>query len=307
VSLWKRIAPVVAAAAALIAAIAGGLLWYRARPTPTADLMKRLPTRDALLLCVDFDALRRGGILQMLDAAKPAEDPDYQSFVRETHFDYRRDLDLAVVSFAPAGKFMLVRGRFDWKSLEEYAREKGGGCTHSFCRMQGSARERQISFFPVQSGLMALAVSPDQYAARRLEESPTGQSSATPTAPIWLSIPSSMLRSGEGLPSGTRMFVRGMDQAESVVLTFSAEGDRIAAHLDVQCRDEHAAAEIASQLASTTSRLRDMIEREHMKPNPADLSGVLTSGSFRTEGARVVGYWPIERSFVENLLGGGAG
>jgi hypothetical protein len=45
-----------------------------------------------------------------------------------------------------------------------------------------------------------------------------------------------------------------------------------------------------------------MIEREHQKPNPVDLSGVLTSGTFRSEGRRVAGTWPIERAFIENLF-----
>jgi hypothetical protein len=47
-----------------------------------------------------------------------------------------------------------------------------------------------------------------------------------------------------------------------------------------------------------------LIEREHQKPNPADLSGFLTSGAFRSEGLRVSGYWRITRALIENLLGG---
>jgi hypothetical protein len=34
------------------------------------------------------------------------------------------------------------------------------------------------------------------------------------------------------------------------------------------------------------------------------LSGFLTSGAFRSEGARVSGYWPIARALIENLMGG---
>jgi len=47
------------------------------------------------------------------------------------------------------------------------------------------------------------------------------------------------------------------------------------------------------------------MERERQKPTPADLSGVLTSGIFRNEGRRVLGYWPIERAFVQSVLGPG--
>ena len=46
--------------------------------------------------------------------------------------------------------------------------------------------------------------------------------------------------------------------------------------------------------------------RERQTPNPADFSGVLTSGAFSSQGRRVVGHWPIERSFVQYVLGGGA-
>ena len=44
---------------------------------------------------------------------------------------------------------------------------------------------------------------------------------------------------------------------------------------------------LAAELNKTTGLLRDMIEREHQKPNPADLSGFLTSGAFQSSGARV--------------------
>jgi hypothetical protein len=47
-----------------------------------------------------------------------------------------------------------------------------------------------------------------------------------------------------------------------------------------------------------------MLEREHQNPGPAELAGILASGSFRSEGRKVLGYWPIERAFVESLLGG---
>jgi len=75
----------------------------------------------------------------------------------------------------------------------------------------------------------------------------------------------------------------------------------------VRCRNSQDADDLVMQLTRTTAMLRQMIEREHHTPNPADLSGVLTSGSFRSEGLRVFGYWPIERRFVENMLGGGQG
>jgi len=303
VALKSRIGLIAVAGAVAIASIAG-VVWYRARALAPAALLARLPAANALVFSIDFEQLRRAGILQMLDKSKTAEDPDYVSFIQKTNFNYRVDLNLAVAAFAPTGKFMLLVGRFDWKALRAYAASQGGGCDGDLCRMQGSTAERRISFFPLRSNLMALAVSPDDSAALRLNTAASSPDAQIPGAPIWLSIPTAMLRSGENLPDGTRMFARSVGQAETVTLAFAPEGQRLAARLDVLCRNEVDAADVALQLQRVTTVLRTMIARENQKPNPSDLSGVLTAGSFRPQGRRVYGYWPIERTFVENVLAG---
>jgi len=290
--------------AAVCGASVWGVAWYRSRSIGTAALLRRMPAEDALVAYIDFSELRRGGVLQLLDGSKGGEDPEYRSFVRQTQFDYQNDLDAALVAFAPTGRFLLLKGRFDWKSLRAYVESQGGKCVNALCRMTGSTPERRISFFPVRSNLMALAVSPDESAALRLESAVSGPDTQLPDAPVWLSIPTSVLKSGAGLPAGTRVFARGMERAETVTLAFAPEGQGLAARLDVRCRDERDAADLASQLTSTTNLLRETMQRERQKPNPAALSGVLTSGAFRNEGRRVLGYWPIERAFVENVLGG---
>jgi hypothetical protein len=63
---------------------------------------------------------------------------------------------------------------------------------------------------------------------------------------------------------------------------------------------------MAAELTKATAMVRDFIEREKQTPNPADFSGVLTSGTFAAQGRRVTGQWPIERAFVRNILSGGA-
>lgn len=50
--------------------------------------------------------------------------------------------------------------------------------------------------------------------------------------------------------------------------------------------------------------LRESFPNEYRAPNPADLTGVLAVGSFEQVDSRVAGYCPIERVFVQNLLGG---
>ena len=285
------------------AILAGGILWYRAQPFTTAHLLARLPADNALVLSVDFRALRRAGILQLLDGAAAGQDPEYRSFVRETGFNYQRDLDRALAAFAPTGKFFLLEGRFDWPRLRAYAAAQGGGCERDLCRMQGSQPDRRISFFPLRSDAMALAVSPDASAALRMANPAPGAPAVPSAAPVWLSVPVATLRAGDNLPVGTRMFAHSVGEAESVTLSFAPENRRLAAKLDVLCRSEIDAADAALELTRITNLLAELIAREHQTPNPADLSGVLSAGSFRSEGKRVYGYWPIQPGFVENLFG----
>jgi hypothetical protein len=292
----------------LISALCGftlwGVIWYRSRALSPAAMLKRLPTDDAVVLYVDFSRLRAGGILQLLNGSKVGEDPEYQAFVRKTDFDYKQDLDTAIVAFAPNGKFLLLKGRFDWKSLKSYVIGNDGRCNNSFCKMTGSAPDKRISFFPMQSNLMAMAVSDDESAALRMNNVDPREDAEIPNAPIWVSIPPSVVKSGQSLPAGTQMFARSLEHARAVTLAAVPEGDHFAIKLNVRCANEGDATALAADLNKTTGMLRELIEREHQKANPADLSGFLTSGAFRGEGARVSGYWQVSRALVENLLGG---
>ena len=294
-----------AVAVGLCAGAIGGVAWYRARNARPAALMSRMPVREAVILYVDFAALRNRGLLQMLGGARTQEEPEYQAFVRRTGFNYQQDLDAALVAFAPRAKYFLLRGRFDWAALRAYAAAEKGACQDSVCRMPGSTPERRISFFPLQGDVMALAVSPDAWAVRSLSARGAAPGLELSDAPVWISLPAAVLRSGEGLPTGTRMFARGVENAEGATVSIGPDGQRFAARLKVRCQSEGDAAATAAELRKTTALLGELIARERHQPNPADLSGVLTAGTFRSEGRSVSGYWPIERAFVDSLLSGG--
>jgi hypothetical protein len=291
----------------LVAIITGGAVftavWLRSRPIGVAAQLRRMPERNAVVFFLDFAALRRAGVLRLLEGSQVAEDADYRRFAQKINLDWREDLDSAMIALAPSGKYMLVRGRFDWKSLRAYVLGAHGECNAGGCRLPGSTPERHISFLQLQSGLMALAVSPDDdWAVHRIEKSGSGPDPEIPDAPFWVRIPGAVLKSNGDLPSGTRMFAHSVEQADTVTLMLVPASERLEARLDVACRNDRDASDMAADLTRVTAMLRDMIEREHQKPNPADLSGVLTSGSFHSDGRRVLGSWPIEHAFVQNLL-----
>jgi hypothetical protein len=292
----------------LIAAVCGlaigGMVWHHSTTLTPEALLKRMPATDALVMWVDFAALRRAGFLQLLAGAKSAEDPEYQSFVYATRFDYMNDLDSAMVSHPRSGDwYFLVSGRFDWKSLRAYVAREHGQCINSLCRVVGSTPDRHISFLPLRRDLMAMAVSTDQWAVNDLAAARPGPYAPMPEGLAWLRFPGSLPKSAANLPDGVSSFARIIENAPSVTVSFAPEAGRLAAKLEVLCRNPQQANDLAAQLAATTELARSLFAREHQTPNPADFSGLVTSGAFRTEGSRLLGTWPIERAFVQNLLG----
>lgn len=286
-----------------------GLEYYRSRQLANiAGVLKRLPTAHATVLHVDVSSLRRSGLLERLSASDVVEEPEYRAFVARTGFNYKKDLDSATVAFAPEGVFFILKGRFDWNSLKEYVARERGSCRSGLCEMTGSKPERIISFLPLRSEVMGMAVSPSPGAASLLRKaSDRTRPVAAPAEPLWVSFPPSSLREFEQLPPGTRSFARAMQSADQVLLSLGADGEKLHASLLVDCRSETDARTLAAHLSKTTDLLRSMILREKQTPNPSDLSGVLTSGVFRQEGTRVHGKWPLGPGFLENMLSGRGG
>jgi hypothetical protein len=281
-----------------------GIMWYRSRALTVAKMLQRMPVQDALVFYIDFNELRRGGILAELGGSRMSEDLDYKRFVSQTEFDYTQDLDSALVAFAPAGKYMLLRGRFEWTSLKKYVQAENGSCNNMLCRMNGSVPERHISFLPVQKTLMALAVSNDESAALRMTEVASGQDPEIPNAPVWVSLPPSIVRSGPKLPDDAQRFAKSLEHAESTTLEFVVEGSHYAAKLSVRCTNEQDAAMLQAELTQATAALLRNLELNHHKPDPLELAGVLCAGTFTNQGRRVFGHWAIEKEFLQNLLAG---
>ena len=287
----------------LCGVVLGGAYIYRSRNLAPAAMLKRLPRNDSVILYIDVAALRNMGVVDKLfDNASVRQDPEYQSFIQKIDFDFRHDLDTVMAAFAPTGKYMLLRGRFDWRALKDYVISQDGHCNNAVCKMVGSAPDRRISYFPLQRDMMALAVSPDEAASDRMNAVDQRPDAELPNAPVWLMIPGSVLRSGQSFGTGTRIFADKLERAQSAILWIATKGDKLVAKMDVRCNSVADAVQAASDLTKATNLARRVIESENQTPNPADLSGLLTSGKFHNEGTKVLGEWPIEQVFLENML-----
>jgi hypothetical protein len=285
-----------------VAAVAVARWWRISLPYDAARMVSALPAGKATVVYLDTEQLRRSGLLALLAGSKAAEEADYRKFVDETGLHYRTDLDALAASFADNQFYATLRGRFRWKQLTAYAASQGGECHYSVCTMLGSAADRNISFYPLKSDVLALAVSSDPRAMSSIVSGLKHQ--IVPHDPFWISVAAATFDRPEAFPAGTRAFLSPLAHAEKVIFAAGPQGDRLQLRLEVACATPEAAAELVKQFSTVTGLLKSMIEREHMTPNPRDLSGVLVAGTFEQRQSTVIGTWPVERGFVEALASG---
>jgi hypothetical protein len=285
-------------------AITGFYFYRNSGGYGAGEMASYLPLGDGALVYIDVDAMRRSGVLDLIAGKKAAADLEYQSFLDQTKFDYRDDLDAVVALFKGDQVFMTVRGRFDWKSLMRYANRHGGSCTNGFCTTEGSKPERRISFYPIRSDLMGLAVSRDGWAAYEISRKTGRLPVDPPHQPVWAILTGPMLKNLTSLPSGTGPFTAALENAGEMVFTASEQGGQFELGVKVICQTPDKASLLLNELQMNTDRLRRKFSEEHKEANPDDLSGILSAGTFRREEREVIGLWPVRRAFVEAVAGG---
>ncbi len=268
------------------------------------SMIQCLPPDQATHMYIDVSALRGAGVMGLVAGTKTEEEPDYRRFVEQTGFDYRNDLEAIAAAFFHGGSYFTVRGRFDWKKLSEYAKSQAGDCQASVCSMPASDRGRYISFYPLSSNVLAMAVSTEQRGVNMIAPGQWKSPPALPPDPVWISAPAFAFSDVKNLPAGAQAFLSPLAQAERVVFAVGPDGPRFRIHVDASCATLDSAAAVAKKMNDTTDLLKKMLEREKMTPNPRDLSGVLVAGSFEQQDKRVVGNWPVERGFLESFASG---
>ena len=219
-------------------------------------------------------------------------------------FDYARDIDALVGQGDSSQLFFVLRGRFNWTKLRQYANGHGGSCQNEICRAPTSRPGRFASFLEIQPNVLALALSADPAAVVALSPRRISGGQAIPTAPVWLQVGHSVLSDPKSLPLAVRIFAMALESTDSVLLSIQP-GDTTESPFKLKmtavCRNGVIADTTRKQLEIQTRMLGIELEREHQRPSPADLSGLLTSGSFQVVENSVVGTWPIHRELLAQL------
>jgi hypothetical protein len=283
------------------AATLGAWLWLNhQRGGALPSLVSHLPSQNATMGFASVAALRQSGLLRP-DTNPANREPDYDAFIRKSGFNWETDLDALVWSFTPDARFFFVTGRFDWQRLEEFVRQEGGECRDGFCTIAGSQPDRQISFFPWRSHVMALAVSPDRYAADRLRLD-YRHSFESPESPFWLHLDGAALRDANPLAPGLKGFLRLLERTQHATIYLAPDGDAFRLELRAHCDNQEVAASTSQEFAKLTDWLNKLLAIEKQQPTETELAAVLATGKFTAEGPTVVGTWPVSRNFLAGLL-----
>lgn len=157
-------------AVSLCATVAAALLiyffWFRSPAGARNYLLSLMPDDAQAVLFVDENGLRHAPVFADLlaRAPKPEAEPEYRQFVRETGFDYEKDLFAVAIAFEKQGPqqtfFAVADGRFDQEKMKAYAAKNGSsqrsGAMEIFSvPMSGAASPLNFAF--LQGGRVAVS------------------------------------------------------------------------------------------------------------------------------------------------------
>src|SRR2546422_5125725 len=132
---WIRLAAIVAVLGAAV--VLGYREWSVQNGTAREEALALMP-RDAIaILFADFDELRQAPFVARLYAwaSKPQADADYAQFLKETGFDFERDLERITIAVEKRGQdstlFAILDGKFDRQKISAYALKDGSAAKTS--------------------------------------------------------------------------------------------------------------------------------------------------------------------------------
>ena len=158
---------------------------------PPPDILSQLPADAPVVAYIDAANLRKlqnSPLAAALGLASPGPqaDRDYANFVRDTGFDYTRDLDHAAIAIWPASfgnspkdinanrALVIADGRFDQQKIWSYVDRGGGAAGVAVSEAPGSVRvvsgNPTISFEFLSPTRMALASGDRDDMVRKLAD-----------------------------------------------------------------------------------------------------------------------------------------
>ena len=300
---WQFVLLLLLVAAATVVAV---FEFRRINLETPGQLVAVLPHRDSVVFFVNVGLLRDAGVLGDIAGPTSGQEKDYRDFVAQSHFDYQRDLDRVAGTFNHGEVFLVIEGRFDWGRLREYAKTHGGNCAN-ICWVSASSPGRWISFFPISSRLMGLAVSANQKAVYAFGPVSNHQPKAeeVPSGLAWLEVPRAVLRNPPDLPPSTQGFVQSLGGAQSLSLSLAyspLSGGTTEVTMDALFDSAAQASAIRDQLAAATELVKRTAADRGVEGDSAVLAAMLTSGRFTASNGHVKGTWTARPELLNAIF-----
>jgi len=165
---WIGLAALVVCLSA--AAFFGYRKWDAQNGSTRAGTLAMMPPDASAVLFVDFSELHQAPFFAQLYAwaPKPQVDEDYAQFVKDSGFDYERDLDRVAIAVEKRGQdsalFAILDGKFDRQRISAYARKNGSAAKTSVREVFSvpvSGAAKKISFAFLQNDRIALTNDSD--------------------------------------------------------------------------------------------------------------------------------------------------
>ncbi len=145
-----------------------------------AEVLDYMPAGASAVFFADLADLRASAFLKELFAWAPRTqiDAEYAQFLRETGFDYERDLDRLAIAMEKHGQevtlIAVADGRFDRKKIAAYAAKSGNIETRDgreIFSVPASASSRQVTFTFLRNDRIELTNAPGivEHAGERSE------------------------------------------------------------------------------------------------------------------------------------------
>ena len=306
--------------AVVLAAGTAWVLWRQKRDQ--VILFDRLPGENLALLHLDVGRLRQAAALAPLLRARVDPDPDYSAFVKQTGFDYQRDLDAAAICYLPDRVYLLARGRFDPPRLRQYALAQGGRCAGTRldqpCSMPASQPGRAISFLLLSPRVLALATAPEADAVKQLETAPVPSAESLakaataidPAALLWATAtPASLDQAVSGtadLSPNLALFSRSLAGAQRAFLVLKDQAPNLGLSLKVICTSEAQAADMRRLWQGLNDFIGGLMRGSRRRGSLSAWDKVFASAVIQQEQNTVRATWTLDPAALESL-GSGTG
>jgi hypothetical protein len=268
--------------------------WAERSRVERGELLSLMPPDASAVLFADFDELRRAPFMAELYAwaPKPRADADYAQFLKETGFDYERDLDHVAIAVERHGQdstlLAVLSGRFDRQKFSAYAMKAGTvtrSSGHEIFSVPVTGSKKKLSFAFLTSNRIALTDAADLslflHEKKRAEDAGEWQTKFERLAgsPVF-----AVIRQDAGAgaalaaqaPGGLRspQLSTLLDQLQWITLAGKPENDRLRVVAEGECVSEATVRQLVDMLNGVVllaqAGLNDAKTREQLDPVARD-------------------------------------